>query len=126
MASLLIVEDDEALRETLCELFAGCHLCHAAATAEEALDKLAGCDYDVIVTDLSMPGMSGECLLGYARVNCPRTPVLFISGSTDEERTRGLLTKGAFGFLQKPFQLPAIYEQVALAFEERRRRLARA
>ena len=126
MASLLIVDDDETLCDMLRELFSGEHRCDAAATAEEALATITSCDYDVIITDLLMPGMSGEDLLGFSKAHCPRTPVLFISSSTDEGRARRLLTKGAFGYLQKPFQLPEVFEKVALALEERRRRLAGA
>jgi DNA-binding NtrC family response regulator len=126
MATLLIVDDDPTLLGVLTELFSGDHLCHTASTAEEALQTMGSCDYDVIITDLTMPGMGGEDLLGFAKTHCPRTPVLFISGSTDEGRARLLLTKGAFDFLQKPFELPEIFEKVALALEERRRRLAGA
>ena len=125
MAALLIVDDDEALRGALRELFSGDHRCDTAATAEEALTAFSSCDYDVIITDLLMPGMSGEDLLGFAKARCPRTPVLFISGSTDEERARRLLAKGAFDYLQKPFHLTEVFEKVALALEERARRLER-
>ena len=121
MATLLIVDDDPTMLDVLTEFFSGEHLCHTATTAEEALATMASCDYDVIVTDLSMPGMSGEALLGFAKAHCPGTPVLFISGSTDEERAARLLTKGAVGFLHKPFQLPEVFEKVAQALEHRRR-----
>jgi DNA-binding NtrC family response regulator len=124
MAMMLIVDDDRTVLDVLYELFSGDHLCHTASTAEEALATMALCDYDIIVTDLTMPGLSGEDLLGFAKTHCPGTPVLFISGSTDEERARRLLAKGAFDYLQKPFQLPEVYEKVACALEHRRRRAA--
>ena len=124
MASLLIVDDDPTVLDVLRELFAGDHRCDTAAAASSALTLMTACDYDVIVTDLSMPDMTGEDLLGFAKTYCPRTPVVFISGSTDEERAHRLLTKGAIGYLQKPFRLPEVFEKVALALEERRRRLA--
>ena len=122
MASLLIVDDDPVVLDTLSELFSGEHRCDTAATAEEAIATLSSCEYDVIVTDLVMPGLSGEDLLGFAKAHCPGTPVLFISGQTDEERARRLLAKGAFDYLQKPFGLPEVFEKVGLALEERRRR----
>src|SRR5436305_13856947 len=105
MASLLIVDDDQIILDVLSELFSGEHLCHTASTAEEAVKQLAAHDYDVIVTDISMPEMSGEDLLGFVKAHRPGTPVLFVSGSTDEERVQRLMTKGAYDYLQKPFQL---------------------
>ena len=122
MASLLIVDDDPTFLDVLSELFSGEHLCHTAATAEEAVESLGAHDYDVIVTDVSMPGMSGEDLLGFVKAYRPGTPVVFISGSTDEERAERLLVKGAFDYLQKPVQLEEITRRVERAVEHRRRR----
>ncbi|MDQ3920265.1 MAG: response regulator [Acidobacteriota bacterium] len=120
MASLLIVDDDQSVLDVLCDLFSGEHLCHTAASAEEAVERLESHDYDVIVTDLLMPGMSGEDLLGFVKANRPETPVVFISGAADEERARRLLTKGAFDYLSKPFPLEEIARRVARAAAHRR------
>jgi DNA-binding NtrC family response regulator len=89
MASLLIVDDDQSVLDLLSELFSADHLCHTASTAEEAIGRLDSHDYDVIVTDISMPGMSGEDLLGFVEAHRPSTPVIFVSGLTDEERRGG-------------------------------------
>jgi DNA-binding NtrC family response regulator len=121
MATLLIVDDDELIRDALSELFEGEHLCHTVGTAEEALTRLAAQDYDVIITDLSMPGMSGEDLLRFARIYQPRTPVFFISGSIEISQAQKLKVKGAFGYLLKPFRLEDIEASVGRALEYRRR-----
>ena len=121
MASLLIVDDDPTLLEVLSELFSAEHLCHTAATAEEAIEHIDSHDYDVIVTDVSMPGMSGEDLLGFVKTHRPGTPVLFVSGSTNEERVERLLRKGAFDYLQKPFPLEEICKRVTWALRQSRR-----
>jgi len=121
MASLLIVDDDETILEALFELFSDGHLCHTAPTAEEALKRLRTQDYDVVITDVSMPGMSGEDLLGFIKVHRPKTPVLFISGSAGRERAERLLTRGASDYLLKPFSLEEIAERVARTIEYRRR-----
>ena len=121
MASLLIVDDDETFLAVLAELFSAEHLCHTASTAEEAIRRLDSHDYDVVVTDISMPGMSGEDLLGFVKTHRPGTPVLCVSGSTDEERAERLLKKGAFDFLQKPFPLEEICKRVTWALGQRRR-----
>ena len=121
MASLLIVDDDQIILDVLSELFSGEHLCHTASTAEEAIERLGAPDYDVVVTDISMPGMSGEDLLGFVKAHRPGTPVLFISGSTNEGRAERLMKKGAFDYLRKPFTLEEIAKRVARAVEHRRR-----
>jgi DNA-binding NtrC family response regulator len=117
MASLLIVDDDQVLLNVLHDLFSDEHLCHTASTAEEAVERLGSCDYDVVVTDLSMPGMNGEDLLGFVNAHKPGTRVVFISGSPDEERAQRLLAKGAFDYLQKPFLLDEITGSIARAAE---------
>ena len=121
MASLLLVDDDETLLEVLFELFSQEHKCNTAATAEEAFELVRSREYDLVITDISMPGMSGEALLGFIKVNSPGTPVIFISGSKDKELVRRLRVKGAAGFLPKPFDLAEIRERVAQTLEGRRR-----
>jgi DNA-binding NtrC family response regulator len=121
MASLLIVDDDEEVRIILCELFEEKHKCDTAATAEEALTKLGADSYDLIVTDVSMPGMSGEDLLGFVRTYRPTTPVIFITGSGDPNYAAQLIRKGAADYLSKPFSLPEIEQKVARALGQRRR-----
>lgn len=121
MASLLIVDDDQTILDMLVELFSEEHLCHTAGSAEEALEQLGSQDYDVIITDIGMPGMGGEDLLGFIKTHRPMTPVIFISVSNDMRRADRLLVKGAFGYLQKPFRLEEIEAQVSRALEHRRR-----
>jgi DNA-binding NtrC family response regulator len=123
MPTLLIVEDDTTLLAVLTELFSGMGV-HSATTAEEALGRLSKEEYDVVITDISMEGMSGEALLGFIKTHSPSTPVIFISGAIDKERAERLRVKGAFDYLQKPFQLPEIYEMVAQALAHRRPRPA--
>jgi len=120
MAPLLIVDDDPTLLDVLSELFSGMGV-HCARSAEEALGGLSKGEYDAVVTDISMPGMSGEALLGFIKTNSPGTPVIFISGSKDSEVARRLRVKGAAGFLSKPFDLAEIGKRVADALEGRRR-----
>jgi ATP-dependent Lon protease len=121
MTSLLLVDDDETLVDVLFELFSQEYECNTAATAEAAFELLRSREYDLVVTDISMPGMSGETLLGFIRTNSPGTPVIFISGSRDKELARRLRVKGAAGFLSKPFNLAEITQRVAQTLEGRRR-----
>jgi two-component system response regulator PilR (NtrC family) len=123
MAVLLIVDDDQAIRDALYDLFEEEHRCHMAETAERAMKWLETEDYDVVLTDISMPGLSGVELLGVLRQQQANTPVIIISSLSDQEHARGLINMGAFDYLVKPFRLEAVEESVERALEHRRRLL---
>jgi DNA-binding response OmpR family regulator len=112
MSSVLIVEDDSTLRELLFELFSEQYSCSAAQTADEALSRLDSERFDVVLTDISMPGMSGLELLGHIKQRWPETAVIIVSGIRDKEYAEGLLRMGAFDFLVKPFELLDVYNSV--------------
>jgi DNA-binding NtrC family response regulator len=120
MAAILIVDDDQTIRDTLYERFSEGHLCHTAETAEQALVWLADDTYDVVLTDISMPGMSGVELLGYVRQRQPHTPVIIISGISDEGHAKGMLQLGAYAYLLKPFPIKEVEERVEDAIRQRR------
>ena len=117
MAAILIVDDDDTIRDTLYELFSEEHLCHVANTAEKALSFLREQSYDVVLTDISMPGLSGVELLGTVRQRQPDTPVIIISGIGDETHAEGLKRLGAFDYILKPFTLDVVETSVARALD---------
>jgi two-component system, NtrC family, response regulator PilR len=123
MAAILIVDDDDAVRDTLYDLLSESHLCHTAETAEQALLWLADDAYDVVITDISMPGMSGVELLGQVRQTQPRTPVIIVTGINDEGHAQGLLRLGAYAYVLKPFKLEEVERSVEGALAERARRI---
>ncbi len=128
MAAILIVDDDDAVRDTLYDLFSDDHLCHAASSAEQALSFVREQPYDVVLTDISMQGLSGVELLGILRQTQPDTPVIIISGIGDRTHAEGMVKLGAFDFILKPFSLEKVEESVGRAVEHsrasRRRRAA--
>ena len=77
--------------------------------------------YDVVLTDLSMPGLSGLELLGFVHQRQPDTPVIIITGINDAEYAKGLIKMGAFAYLLKPFRLEQVEETVKRALAYRRR-----
>ncbi len=121
MALILIVDDDEAIRDTLYELLSEEYVCQTAETAEKALARLHSDEYDVVLTDISMPGLSGLELLGHVRQQFPHTPVIIVSGISDQEHAQGLIKLGAFDFLLKPFSLEAVEKSVQRAMKYRKR-----
>ncbi|HEX8559182.1 MAG TPA: response regulator [Pyrinomonadaceae bacterium] len=117
MAAILIVDDDDSVRDVLYDLFSEEHMCHAAATAEKALAFLREQTYDVVMTDISMPGLSGVELLGILLREQPETPVIVVSGIGDRTHAEGLMRLGAFDYILKPFRLEAVEQSVARALE---------
>ena len=117
MNSVLIVEDDPTLRELLFELFSEQYRCAAAKSAEEALSRLGAEGFDVVLTDISMSGMSGLELLGHVRQRWPQTTVIIISGIRDKEYAEGLIKMGAFEYIVKPFDLLDVYNSAARAMK---------
>jgi DNA-binding NtrC family response regulator len=115
MATLLIVDDDSLIRDTLHELFSDVHECHTADRAEQALAYLDVETYDVVLTDIAMPELSGRELLKQIQANHPATPVIVISGLSNEADARALMDLGAFAYFAKPFKLEDVEEAVARA-----------
>ena len=120
MAAILIVDDDELIRDALSQLFESEHRCHVAETADQAVAWLESESYDVVLTDISMPGLSGLELLAHLRELHPDTVVIVMSGIGDQEHARGLLKLGAFDYLLKPFRLESVELSVARAIEHHR------
>ena len=117
MATLLIVDDDTLIRDTLHEFLSEKHDCHTADRAEQALSYLEVESYDAVITDVSMPGLTGREILIYVQNQHPTTPVIVISGKPDGADGKSLLEMGAFAYLTKPFHLEEIEETVTRAIE---------
>lgn len=115
MATLLIVDDDNNTRETLNDLLSEAHQCHTADRAEQALAYLEFESYDVVLTDMAMPGLSGDQILKRVQMQHPDTPVIVISGNSDEDTARNLLNMGAFAYISKPFKLEEVESAVVRA-----------
>jgi DNA-binding NtrC family response regulator len=115
MATLLIVDDDTLIRETLHDLLSTGHECHTADRAEQALAYLDIENYDAVITDISMPGLSGREILKYVQAKQPSTPVIVISGNPDGADGESMVDMGAFAYITKPFQLDDIEDAVTRA-----------
>jgi len=118
MAHILVVDDDDVIRDTLCELLSAAYSCQTAHTAEDALTKLQAQRFDVVLTDISMPGLSGKELLSRVVQLYPGTPVIIISGVADQEQAESLMRLGASDYLLKPFRLEVVEESVKRALNK--------
>lgn len=117
MANILIVDDDDAVRAILLDLLSEQYLCNTASTAEEAFQYLEIENYDAVVTDIAMPGLTGIELLKRIQLKDLQTPVILISGKNGEQDPIALQQLGAFAFVSKPFALDEIEYLVARAVE---------
>src|SRR5258708_27316767 len=71
MPTVLVVDDDDTIRDALYEFLSEEYVCHTAETAEKAFTRLQGDAYDVVLTDILMPRLSGLQLLCYVRQKFP-------------------------------------------------------
>jgi len=106
---LLLAEDDEALASLLEEylLEAGYHV-DAYLRGDAALVALQQKDYDLVLSDIVMPGADGLSLLAYAQAHTPDTLVILMTGYSGIEDALHAVEQGAYDFVSKPFQLPEI------------------
>lgn len=110
---ILVVDDEKDVRDTLSEMIES--LGSEVAVAEngvKALDRVKTERIDLIVTDLSMPEMSGLDLIVEAKRVSPNIPIAVISAYGNVENTTYALTRGAFSFIAKPFKMSQIKDMI--------------
>lgn len=117
MATLLLIDDEASVRQMLEMMFSTSHKCHTADRAEQALELLKVQKYDVVITDVSMPGLGGVEILQHINRRHAGTPVIVISGRPDQYKEK-TIELGAFAFFGKPFSLSAIEASVNEAIKE--------
>ena len=103
MASILIIDDEKAIRKTLSEIlsYEGYKI-DEAADGEEGIMKFKGTTYDVVLCDIKMPKMDGLEFLEKAREINSDVPVIVISGHGNIETAVEAVKKGAFDYISKP------------------------
>jgi two-component system cell cycle sensor histidine kinase/response regulator CckA len=101
---VLLVDDEEGVRELLgTVLERNGFVVQSAASAEAALQILSNASFDVLLTDIVLPGMTGIELARRVLAQAPRTRVLFISGYTGDAVLDAADLGAAPNFIQKPF-----------------------
>ena len=114
---ILIVDDEPDITEILSDLLGNHHECTTANSAETALELLAANEFQLVVSDITMPGMSGLEMLPRAKSISPNTVVVMISGMQTVESAIGALRLGGFDYLMKPFDLRQVEAVVKRALE---------
>src|SRR5713226_3639903 len=114
---LLIVDDETEVRSVLHDLLCGAYECAEAASAEEALAELREHDFDLVISDITMSGMSGLEMIPHVKIIAPDTVIVMISGMQTIESAINALRLGAFDYLMKPFDLRQVVAMVKRALE---------
>ena len=123
---MLVVDDEELSRNFLKRAVE--HMGYSASTAgsaEEAYRMLDQEDYDLVLTDIRMPGPSGIQLLKYVTERFPDTSVVMISGHGQMSDALNSFRIGAYDYIPKPPTLEELGARLELALEKRRLRLSR-
>jgi len=108
---ILVVDDDENIRDVLEDFlnFEG-HKPILAKDGEEALKLFSERDFDVVITDLGMPGMSGWELSRYIKQRKPEMPVVIITGWGAQLSCEDLKKNKVEWILSKPFNLDQVQQ----------------
>ncbi len=113
---VVVVDDDESVRESLPALLASFALkVHAFSSAEAFLAWPLMSDTECLILDVSMPGMTGPELHRALLQRGCQIPVVFITAHGDESMRPRLLEAGAIDYLLKPFREAALIDAVRRA-----------
>ena len=118
---LLIVDDEKALREAIAERLTDQGFAvEQADSGEQAVERLAEFAFDVIITDLRLPGIDGRKVLDAAVARYPEIIAIVITGFGTVKDAVEAIKQGASDFITKPFQFDALLHVLNSAFEARR------
>ena len=122
-AKVLIVDDEERFRTTLSKMLTARGLAvEAAASGEEALEKLQASPCDVVLLDIRMPGMGGIAALSAIKEKDPLIEVIVLSGHASLDAAMELMQRGAYDYLLKPCPIEDVLAKVESAWEKKRER----
>jgi len=112
---MLIVDDEETLTFSLYQTFILAKRDYevvTAASGEEAAEKLKSKNYDLVITDISMPGMSGLDLLSSIKKQYPATEVIIMTAYGSPEKKEEAMQYGAKYYVEKPFEIKEMKQLV--------------
>src|SRR6266699_7166379 len=118
---ILLVEDEAPLRQAVAEQLSdrGYHV-QQAASGEVALTRLADFAFDIIITDLRLPGVDGSVVVEAAVARYPHIIAIVVTGYGTVKDAVEAIKRGAWDFVSKPFQLDELQHVLDSAIEQRR------
>lgn len=116
---VLVVDDEATIRELLSKTLALAEYdVDLAPDGRAALERLRIIPYDLLITDLKMPGVDGLTVIKEARRLKPDIPVIIITGFSSEASAIEAVNLGVSGYLTKPFRVPRVLAAAAKALGE--------
>lgn len=115
---VLIIDDEEQIRNLLIDVLGTSYQCSDAGSAEEALAALAKTTFDLVISDIDMGGMSGLELVPRVHSLSPDTVVVMVSGNQDIEFAIRAMRVGAFDYITKPIDLRHVEASVERAINQ--------
>lgn len=100
--SILIVDDHKLTRDGMALLMSEHYCCTVAASAEEAVRMLSVLAFNLVITDIKMPGASGIDLCTYLHQVYPDTVVIAVSGLASIHDQAAAMRQGALYYIEKP------------------------
>jgi DNA-binding NtrC family response regulator len=111
--SVLVIDDNADLAENIAEILEDCGVdVHLAMDAQQALECFDSRKWNLVVTDVRMPGIDGLQLLSMIKERSPGTPVLVMTGYADRDTVTRAHNSGALAVVNKPLDLDAFLELV--------------
>lgn len=122
--TLLIIDDEKNIRDGLAANFElEDYNVKTASSGEEGIDLISRGDIDLVITDLRMPGISGEEVLKHVATVTPGIPVIILTGHGSIDAAVDAMRHGAYDFLTKPLNLDQLGMIVKRALENREMKL---
>ena len=116
---VLVVDDESAIRDLLSKTLALAEYdVDMAPDGRTALDRLRVIPYDLLITDLKMPGVDGMTVIREARRLKADLPVIITTGFSNEASAIEAVNLGVAGYLTKPFRVPQVLAAAARALGE--------
>jgi len=110
--SILVVDDEEIIREFLTEVLGDDYEITTAGDGDEAIDTMKQRSFDLVITDLKMPRVPGEEVVKFAKQSSPTSSVIIISGYSSLYTVSQSVSHGANAFLAKPFSIKQLLDAV--------------
>jgi len=118
-ARVLVVDDEETIRELLLKTLAlADYEVDVAPDGRTALDRMRVIQYDLLITDLRMPGVDGLTVIREARRLKADIPIIIVTGYSSESSAIEAINLGVQGYLTKPFRVPRVLAAAAKALGE--------
>ncbi len=115
---ILIIDDDEQIRQLLLDILSAIYDCREVSSAEDALGVLGRESFDLVISDINMGGMSGLELVPHVHAISPDSIVLMISGQSNIETAIEAMHAGAFDYVMKPLEIRQVEAAVERALKQ--------